>query len=209
MKLCKKCNKIKDLKFFHKNRSCKDRLHQWCKSCRKNETLKYLNKYFPNRSIGKPGRKQFKTELEKKQSRKDWIEKNKEKIKLDKHNDYLKNKEKYLKYSKRWKLKNKKRVNEIIKKYRSSNGGRINRQINGNTRRALRISVDDKTITRQAISKLYILQKGLCAISGKKLNYKFHIDHIKPLSKGGTHSINNVQLVLPVENLKKGNKWDK
>jgi hypothetical protein len=35
-KKCTKCNKIKDLLFFGKNRSHKDGLQVWCKKCKNN-----------------------------------------------------------------------------------------------------------------------------------------------------------------------------
>jgi 5-methylcytosine-specific restriction endonuclease McrA len=209
MKTCPKCKKSKELSLYHKNKHNKDGLHLWCKSCRKEESVKYLNKYFPNRRIGKKGRISFQTEDSKKISQKEWREKNKEKLKISKHNEYLKNKDKYLKRSRVWKKNNKLKVVEIIKKYRNSIKGKISRQVNGNKRSALKKSTSDNTVNNKSIMKLYVTQGGKCAISKKELNYKFHIDHIKPLSKGGKHSISNIQLVLPIENLKKGNKYEK
>ena len=35
-----------------------------------------------------------------------------------------------------------------------------------------------------------------------------HVDHIKPLSKGGLHEPNNLQLLSPEENMKKGAKYE-
>ena len=35
---------------------------------------------------------------------------------------------------------------------------------------------------------------------------KYHIDHIKPLSRGGLHCINNIRIVNAEINLKKGSK---
>jgi len=46
----------------------------------------------------------------------------------------------------------------------------------------------------------------------KKLNeeagyIKFHVDHIKPLSKGGAHAPYNLQILLAEDNLRKSDKW--
>lgn len=35
-----------------------------------------------------------------------------------------------------------------------------------------------------------------------------HVDHIKPLSKGGTHTLGNLQYLTTLDNLKKGNKYN-
>lgn len=36
----------------------------------------------------------------------------------------------------------------------------------------------------------------------------YEVDHVIPLSRGGAHSIGNVQYLTPEENKKKGNKLD-
>jgi 5-methylcytosine-specific restriction endonuclease McrA len=35
-----------------------------------------------------------------------------------------------------------------------------------------------------------------------------HVDHIKPLAKGGRHHPSNLQIITAEENLKKGSKWE-
>lgn len=36
---------------------------------------------------------------------------------------------------------------------------------------------------------------------------KYHVDHIKPIAKGGTHTIDNLQYLTALENMKKGSKY--
>lgn len=36
---------------------------------------------------------------------------------------------------------------------------------------------------------------------------RMHVDHVRPLSKGGKHCLHNLQLLIPVDNLRKGAKW--
>lgn len=52
---------------------------------------------------------------------------------------------------------------------------------------------------------LYTKQNGLCNGCGCKLK-ETHLDHIFPISRGGTNTDNNVQLLCPRCNLSKGTK---
>ena len=76
----------------------------------------------------------------------------------------------------------------------------------------------DKDIT---LEKLYTRDRGICAICGKTCDYSDYvlkdnifiagnrypsIDHIKPLSKSGSHTWDNIQLVHKQCNSKKSNK---
>lgn len=56
------------------------------------------------------------------------------------------------------------------------------------------------------IEKIYLLQKECCAICCKKLNGLFHVDHIYPLSKGGLHVKENIQILCQRCNLTKSAK---
>lgn len=54
---------------------------------------------------------------------------------------------------------------------------------------------------------VYWRGKGMCHNCGKLCDqYDFHVDHIKPHSKGGKTSLSNAQLLCPACNLKKGTK---
>lgn len=61
--------------------------------------------------------------------------------------------------------------------------------------------------TRKTIENLYLKQLGKCACCGERLFGDFEVDHIKPLSKGGTNYIDNLQLLKRKCNRKKGNKY--
>ena len=63
----------------------------------------------------------------------------------------------------------------------------------------------DGKITAEQISDLFEKQKGTCVVCKCPLT-KYQIDHILPLSKGGNHSIDNVQLLCPTCNRNKCNK---
>lgn len=49
-------------------------------------------------------------------------------------------------------------------------------------------------------------QGGICALCPKTLNGGFHVDHIMPLSKGGSDWPENIQLTCPPCNIRKSNR---
>jgi len=51
-------------------------------------------------------------------------------------------------------------------------------------------------------------QNGLCALSGRKLDRQAHIDHILPVSRGGTNEASNLQWLDPMINQAKSNMTD-
>lgn len=69
--------------------------------------------------------------------------------------------------------------------------------------KAKRRAVEGK-LSRGYIKKLYLQQSGLCAHCGASLEHGQHLDHIMPVALGGTHTDDNVQLLCPRCNLKKG-----
>lgn len=64
-----------------------------------------------------------------------------------------------------------------------------------------------RAFTREQRLLIYLKYDGKCASCGKECDQDdYHVDHIKPHSKGGATSIKNGQLLCPTCNLKKGNK---
>lgn len=56
------------------------------------------------------------------------------------------------------------------------------------------------------VKRLMKLQKGVCPCCNKPLNGEYHSDHIMPLALGGSNTDDNMQLLHPKCNLKKGAK---
>lgn len=65
-----------------------------------------------------------------------------------------------------------------------------------------------KKLTQKEINKLKEKQKDICPLCNEKIfnNDKIHIDHIKPISKGGEDTIKNMQITHSDCNLSKGNR---
>ena len=71
-----------------------------------------------------------------------------------------------------------------------------------------RISADNamrrtklKTTITPEIKQIYALRDFYCAMS---LGDSFHVDHIKPLAKGGLHTSSNLMVIPAICNLRKG-----
>jgi len=56
------------------------------------------------------------------------------------------------------------------------------------------------------VRRIYIEQQGYCAYCNEWLGDKYHIDHIIPLSRGGSNYPENIALACPPCNMSKGDK---
>jgi 5-methylcytosine-specific restriction endonuclease McrA len=60
--------------------------------------------------------------------------------------------------------------------------------------------------TAADIQQLLLFQKKKCACCRKSIAKSYHVDHVIPLSKGGSNDPHNLQLLCPTCNLKKHDK---
>ena len=56
---------------------------------------------------------------------------------------------------------------------------------------------------REYVISLYATARTLTELTGEQ----YHVDHIKPLAKGGVHHPSNLQVMRGKDNIKKGAKW--
>jgi len=70
-------------------------------------------------------------------------------------------------------------------------------------RRAWKLKQTPLDANQEEISRIYKICSDINARAGKIL---FHVDHIVPLSKGGLHHQDNLQILRAEDNLKKGSK---
>lgn len=111
---------------------------------------------------------------------------------------YLNNKNKVAEYNKEYKNLHKEDISKWQKQYRLANPELVhNRKVK---RKNL---IAGNKISKGIIKKLYNLQKGLCVCCRKLLSSDYNVDHIMPLSRGGTHTDENIQLLCSLCNRQK------
>lgn len=141
---------------------------------------------------------------------------NAEKISLFRKKKYAENPDPARIRAKKWAEKNYERKTETNKKWHEANPeshkksvekySKNNSWVNDirNQRRRARKALVGGTLTKGLRDKLYKLQRGLCACGcKKKLEDKYHLDHIMPLALGGSNEDWNIQLLSPECNKQK------
>ncbi len=215
-KRCCTCKKWLSLKDFSKDKDKLDGLKGQCRICKKEYDKKY--------------HKENREEIAKKQARK--YQKNKEII-LEQHARYYQNnkkkmakyfaeyrknnKEKIVECAAKCYQKNKKRINVLCTEYRKNNKDKFRiysakfRQNNKEKRcvtEALRRATKLNQTSTDADFKIIQLYYTVCNETNEILGDTFfHVDHIQPLSKGGLHHEDNLQILESHLNLQKNDKW--
>lgn len=143
-----------------------------------------------------------------------WREENKNRAKATTDSWRLENPDKVKGYSKAWndrnpiKLKEKEARRWREKKEELTEKNKKWFEKNKGMRSVYAQNYVNKKRNRGKLSKdiksmLFKSQKGLCVCCGKALGADYHLDHIFPLSKGGSNTDDNVQLLRKECNMQK------
>lgn len=200
MKTCVVCQQEKPLDLFTLRKNRHGNLYRvsTCKGCRA-ESARAARKNNPDavRAAARLCNANKTPEQKKRQAEylTEWRSNNKDKISL------YRPKEVVQKYSKTWYEKHKDSIKAKVSGYRKKNPEKV-RALN-QSRRGLERS---GKLSPDIIEKLMATQKGLCVCCRKKLGKDFHLDHIIPLSLGGTNTDKNMQLLKAKCNLQKNAK---
>lgn len=116
---------------------------------------------------------------------------------------YEKNKEKFKERARKYRENNKEKIKNNQKKYYEKEENRIKRRLSNRKRIERLKTTSDGTVTKNAILGMLEGQDRKCKLCKCDLLSDYHIDHIHPVSKGGAHSISNIQLLCPFCNLSK------
>ena len=124
---------------------------------------------------------------------------------------YMKESERIKTAATLWRKNNREKSSAYQKKYREekkaeSADKRKNRiRIRHINSRALKKGVSGR-LTKEIIARLYFLQHGACMYCGTSLDPGFHADHRMPLALKGMNTWDNIQLLCPSCNCRKGKK---
>ena len=119
--------------------------------------------------------------------------------------EYVRKQAEIEKSRKRWLTKDYRLKNKISSKnYRQTEKGKISNK-NGKARRRSYLENAGSFTLKEWLDKVKEFNNK-CAICGKEL--KLTVDHIKPVSKGGMNTIDNIQPLCKSCNSKKSNKYE-
>lgn len=186
-KICTKCGTERDITEFAKRTSSKDGRAPSCKKCRK---------LYDSERYKQAGKLRYLTNKDNRaKSCRKWRSKNPGYIRRWR----IKNCD----YDKLWRENNKEKMKEYIKKNYNTHKARSHARSAAYRARKLQQIPNLSELDRFKIQKIYELRSFMNLIS---TNIKWHVDHIKPLKRGGLHHPDNLRILESTTNLKKGCK---
>lgn len=227
----KRCSKCKQFyppttEYFHRNKNAKDGLNWSCKSCAKAYRLTHLevfkranekfNQSHPSARAEATKRYRINHPDRKRQQKRDYAKKHPDKIKAlnkgnyERHKDVRKaqqreyNKTENARLSARRNYRNH-RDSILVKKKEYAANNPLKMKANWQNMRALRLNAEGSH-TDEDILNMYYDQEGHCGYCGIAVFDNYHVDHIQPVSKGGSNWPSNLLICCPECNLSKHNK---
>ena len=205
---CNKCNVVKPLEDFPRQKTCKNGRRPTCKICMAAKTKAWRD---ADPSRNKASIAACKTANPDRWREKDlartkkYVTNNPEKVSETRKAYALRNSETIIENRKRKSAENVARALDWVKKnpYRAA----LNNVVSMNRRRARKIQATPSWADKQSVRRVYEDCAVLCASTGDK----YEVDHIIPLRNkrvSGLHVANNLQIILAKENRKKSNTFN-
>lgn len=198
-KTCSRCKQTFNADNFAKDRSKKSGLSSACKLCLRERDKKYrlenCEKYLLKAKTYRDKNKEICN-----QRTKNWQQQNKQKAYETAKKWRQSNKEKVKEYDRRYRQKlTKEQRREERQKYLQKNP---NYYLDGNYQRRMRVNQQRFKVSKKEITKLKSQSCFYC-----QSQEKIVIDHVIPLSRGGSHSVGNLVSACQKCNLSKYNKF--
>jgi 5-methylcytosine-specific restriction endonuclease McrA len=184
MKHCNKCKIEKSLEEFPKRSRTKDGLHTQCKECQSSYHRAHyaanIDRITENHRLYRVNNPEYQSDY------------------------YAKNRERFSEYMRDQYVQKRDQKLAAVKAYYVANPEKI--AASRFARRARDLGAEGSH-TASDIKSIFESQRGMCASCKKKLaitgKNKYHVDHINPLSKGGSNSKENLQCLCPSCNHRK------
>lgn len=203
-KTCASCRVEKPISDFHRQIISSDGLRSKCKSCRVSESRAYWE---ANQEVMRQkGRARYWSDPEAaRKARRDWCEANVVLVKESKRRDYLAHADSYKARVKKWVELNPDRRLANARAYveRYPERRRLTVVISSSKRRAA-IQAAARVITTEQLQAKIHYWNDACWLCGADWE---QIDHVKPLSKGGSHILANLRPVCARCNYRKHARW--
>ena len=214
-KRCSRCLRERDRSEFFKCADCKDGLRGECKEC-----VAEKQKLYNEKNAEQIARRKKQTYAAKRgeilarhaeyhkanavrirENVKRWAKENPERLAQTRKAYQEANRDALLKKKAEYRSANRDLVREQSRQWYAENKDRLKPY--RKAARAMRRGVPGK-ITAAEIREIISLQKERCAVCGVKImKGSWHLDHITPISRGGTNNKQNIQALCPPCNLSK------
>ena len=191
-KTCSRCQAMKALEDFPKNASSPDGHYSRCKVCTKEAKAAYRQ------------RDDVKAR-EAERLRLSYLNNREAKL-IERRARYASNKDATLGQNRQWRQANLERHRALCRKWAKDHPEEMRAIVA--RRRALVLGADGSH-TKADVERLFAEQDGYClGCAGDLAELGYHVDHIHPLSKGGSNGPENLQLLCPTCNRQKSDKTD-
>jgi 5-methylcytosine-specific restriction endonuclease McrA len=231
-KKCVRCGEVKLVELFPKCLKMRDGLFSYCKLCRNNSAKASASKK-PEEYKKKRQEKWKNISQEEKDKKNEYkrnhYRENNDQLRLRNRQYYQENKDRILENSQRWNDKNRDKLSEYYKDYYRRNKEKVltyskqyrQKNLEHLTQKSKEWKQRNKAKVRSYRAKrnFFKHKNGLFKISEKEIDRLLskkcylcgekdseHIDHVIPLSRGGSHSIGNLLGACSACNLSKGAK---
>lgn len=134
-----------------------------------------------------------------------WKNQNKDRVITYRQADYAQKADYYKSKACLWRSKNTEKAREATRNWFKSNP---HKRTEYEATRRSRITNCTVNLTAQEKTDIENIYAKCQRMNKKAGKIAFHVDHIKPLSKGGLHHPSNLQILTAQENVRKHDHWD-